>query len=159
LKSESSGVASYALREISILQRVTSHKHIITLLEVIDPPNLTEFDLLMVMEQEDCDLERWMERNTARVADANYILFQLLSAIAYLHQNLVMHRDIKPDNILINETTLTIKLTDFGQARQFSFITEKYTLHVQAMYYRAPELLLGCNHYDELIDMWSVGYV
>ena len=107
----------------------------------------------------DCDLEAWMERNTARVEDANYIIFQLLSACTYLHENFVMHRDIKPDNILINETTLTIKLTDFGQARSFGFIPEKYTLHVQAMYYRAPELLLGCNTYTELIDMWSVGCV
>ena len=58
----------------------------------------------------------------------------------------------------INEETLTIKLTDFGQARQFGLIPEKYTLHVQAMYYRAPELLLGCSMYSELIDVWSIGY-
>lgn len=52
-----------------------------------------------------------------------------------------------------------MKLTDFGQARQFSLIPEKYTLQVQAMFYRAPELLLGCAFYDELVDVWSIGCV
>ena len=111
----------------------------------------------MIMEQEDIDLERWMELNLATKEEANYIILQLLSACSYLHRNFIMHRDIKPDNILVNESNLSIKLTDFGQARQFSLIPEKYTIHVQAMYYRAPELLLGCNTYSELIDIWSIG--
>ena len=59
--------------------------------------------------------------------------------------------------IQINEDTLVIKITDFGQARPFGFSPQRYTTQLQAMFYRAPELLLGCTQYNELIDEWSIG--
>jgi serine/threonine protein kinase len=53
---------------------------------------------------------------------------------------------------------MKIKITDFGQARPFVLTPQKYTLGVQALFYRAPELLLGCSQYSEKIDLWSIGY-
>ena len=92
LKSATSGVASHALREISILRRVSGHKSIVTLLDVIEPPDYSSNDILMVMQQEDCDLEKWLQNSNASIVDANVILFQLLNACEYLHSNFVMHR-------------------------------------------------------------------
>ncbi|SNW62420.1 serine-threonine kinase [Orpheovirus IHUMI-LCC2] len=81
---------------------------------------------------------------------------QLISAISHMHNNKVIHRDIKPENILIDGNKLYI--CDFGLSRN---ITDKGNMTdlVQTIVYRAPEILLGCNTYNEKIDMWSIGCI
>ncbi|KAJ3449880.1 cyclin-dependent kinase [Anaeramoeba flamelloides] len=90
------------------------------------------------------------------------LIYQILLAINYLHQNWVIHRDIKPANILIkhtNEEKGIVKITDFGLSRIFKdpFRPLGHDGDVVTLWYRAPELLLGSNHYTKAIDMWSVG--
>eukprot|EP01138_Halocafeteria_seosinensis_P014278 gb/GECG01014578.1/.p1 GENE.gb/GECG01014578.1/~~gb/GECG01014578.1/.p1 ORF type:complete len:432 (+),score=44.78 gb/GECG01014578.1/:1-1296(+) len=87
------------------------------------------------------------------------ILLQLLKAVAYMHENWTVHRDIKMSNLLYNKGL--VKLADFGLAREVHYPSEAgdYTTRVVTLWYRAPELLLGTELYDVSIDMWSVGCI
>jgi cell division cycle 2-like protein len=80
-----------------------------------------------------------------------------LEAVDYMHKAHVMHRDLKTSNLLYSNQGI-VKVCDFGLARSFSK-KRHYTNWVVTMWYRAPELLLGCQEYDEKIDMWSVGCI
>lgn len=85
------------------------------------------------------------------------ILVQLLRGLKYLHSANILHRDLKPGNLLIN-ANCDLKICDFGLARTSSgkaFMTE----YVVTRWYRAPELLLCCDNYGTSIDVWSVGCI
>ncbi|KAM0676945.1 Cyclin-dependent kinase 2 [Binucleata daphniae] len=83
------------------------------------------------------------------------ITHQILLALSHLHKNKILHRDIKPGNILLNKNGVA-KLADFGLARN---IDTAMTNRVSTLWYRAPELLLGSNTYDDKIDSFSLGLV
>ena len=84
-------------------------------------------------------------------------MYQTLQALLHCHQRRIMHRDIKPSNLLIGEDEKTIKLADFGLARSFGLPLKTYTHEVVTLWYRAPEVLLGQNHYSTAVDIWSLG--
>ena len=92
-------------------------------------------------------------------------LWQILNATAYLHSHWIMHRDLKPTNLLIqdNETQRgLIKITDFGLARSFQEPPVPFNeleRVVVTLWYRAPELLLGCRSYGPAIDLWAIGCI
>lgn len=84
---------------------------------------------------------------------------QLLSGLAYLHKNNILHRDIKTSNLLINNSGF-LKLGDFGLSRPFSEKIKQYTTNVITLWYRPPELLLkGYDRYSTEVDIWSVGCI
>lgn len=83
-------------------------------------------------------------------------MWQLLKGIEFCHAHRVLHRDLKPQNLLIDSHG-HIKLADFGLARAFGIPVRAYTHEVVTLWYRAPEILLGSKQYACPVDMWSLG--
>jgi cyclin-dependent kinase-like len=83
-------------------------------------------------------------------------VYQLIHAINWCHSHSVIHRDIKPENLLINLKNKSLKLCDFGFARQVEKHDE-LTDYVATRWYRAPELLLGSTTYTFSVDIWAIG--
>lgn len=86
-------------------------------------------------------------------------LYQMLDGIAYCHSHRILHRDLKPQNLLIDRSNERLKLADFGLARAFGIPVRQYTHEVITLWYRAPEILLGAQHYSTAVDLWSIGCI
>ena len=86
------------------------------------------------------------------------IMYQLCSGLNYIHRNRIIHRDIKPQNILVDNKG-GVKIADFGLARSYAFPLRHYTRDVVTWWYRAPEIFMGCTNYTPAIDIWSLGCV
>lgn len=92
-------------------------------------------------------------------SEVKTLLLQLASGVAYLHDQWVLHRDLKTSNLLLSNRG-QLKIADFGMARYFGDpAPAKLTQLVVTLWYRAPELLLGAASYGEAVDMWSVGCI
>eukprot|EP01130_Rhizamoeba_saxonica_P005828 TRINITY_DN230_c0_g1_i1.p1 TRINITY_DN230_c0_g1~~TRINITY_DN230_c0_g1_i1.p1 ORF type:complete len:203 (+),score=59.83 TRINITY_DN230_c0_g1_i1:1047-1655(+) len=85
-------------------------------------------------------------------------LYQLLDGVAFCHASHVLHRDLKPQNLLI-DNDMTLKIADFGLARGFSVPVRTYSSEVVTLWYRPPDVLLGSSNYSTPIDIWSIGTV
>ena len=85
-------------------------------------------------------------------------MYQLVRSLAYIHALGICHRDIKPQNLLVNDKTLTLKLCDFGSAKML-VKGEPNVSYICSRYYRAPELIFGATDYSTAIDVWSCGCV
>jgi len=156
LESEDEGTPSTAVREISILKQL-QHPNIVQLIEVIH----TETSLTLVFEYLDQDLKNYLDACGEKGIDDYTIksfLFQLLQGIAYCHKHRVLHRDLKPQNLLINMEG-ELKLADFGLARGFGIPVKKYTHEVVTLWYRPPDVLMGSTKYSTQVDIWGVGCI
>lgn len=143
------GFPATSLREISLLKNL-HHPNIINLLNVIH----TEKMLVLVFEYFDYDLKGYLGSHSVNVFP---LIVQLIEGIAYMHDHKVIHRDLKPQNILINSDGI-LKIADFGLARTSS-VEMNYNNEVVTLWYRSLELLEGLTVYDGFIDMWSVGCI
>lgn len=114
-------------------------------------------DVYLVMEKMDSDLQKIIF-SKQDLSDDHYqfILYQILRALYYLHSANIIHRDFKPSNVLISEDC-TIKLCDFGMSRNVTGDDPQLTEYVVTRYYRAPEIMLSSHHYTKKVDVWSVG--
>ncbi|KAK2654356.1 hypothetical protein Ddye_014212 [Dipteronia dyeriana] len=151
------GVASTTIREISVLKEM-QHPNIVSLRDV----QYTEKDMCLVFEYLDMDLKKYMVFCTDFTNNPHTIktfLRQILCGVAYCHSHRVLHRDLKPQNLLIDCRTSTIKLADFGLARAFSVPIRTYSQEVVTLHYRPPEILLGSRNYSTPADVWSVGCI
>eukprot|EP00899_Mesostigma_viride_P008610 jgi/Mesvir1/17750/Mv12101-RA.1 len=149
------GVDPTALREIKLLKELR-HENIINLQEVFSHKR----NLNLVFDYMESDLELVIRDRSIILAPADIksYLQMILRGLAFCHQRWVLHRDIKPNNLLISADG-TLKLGDFGLARIFGSPSGKLTNTVFARQYRAPELLFGCKHYGAGVDIWAAGCV
>ncbi|XP_067832247.1 cyclin-dependent kinase 17-like isoform X3 [Heptranchias perlo] len=149
------GAPCTAIREVSLLKDL-KHANIVTLHDIIH----TEKSLTLVFEYLDKDLKQYLEDcgNIINIHNVKLFLFQLLRGLAYCHHRKVLHRDLKPQNLLINEKG-ELKLADFGLARAKSVPTKTYSNEVVTLWYRPPDVLLGSTEYSTQIDMWGVGCI
>ncbi|XP_012560609.1 cyclin-dependent kinase 2 isoform X1 [Hydra vulgaris] len=156
LDTDTEGVPSTAIREIALLRELT-HPNIVQLLDVIQ----SQARLFLVFEYLNQDLKKYMDIAPKEGIKMNQIksyTHQLLNGIAYCHAHRVLHRDLKPQNLLI-DTEGKIKLADFGLARAFGLPMRSYTHEVVTLWYRAPEILLGTKMYSTAVDIWSIGCI
>jgi len=86
------------------------------------------------------------------------LLFQLLRGLNYIHKKKILHRDIKPQNVLLSNRG-DLKLADFGLARAKSVPSRTYTHEIVTLWYRPPDVLLGSTHYTTSLDIWGVGCI
>lgn len=155
VEAEDEGVPSTAIREISLLKEL-NHPTIVRLLEVIH----AEAKLYLVFEFLDQDLKKFMDSQPDGIDHMliKSYMYQLLCGIEFCHSHRILHRDLKPQNLLIDKNG-NIKLADFGLARAFGIPVRTYTHEVVTLWYRAPEILLGARQYACPVDIWSLGTI
>uniref|UniRef100_A0A914CWV6 Protein kinase domain-containing protein n=1 Tax=Acrobeloides nanus TaxID=290746 RepID=A0A914CWV6_9BILA len=164
LESEEEGVPSTAIREISMLPireismlRELKNPNIVDLEDVIMQDNR----LYLIFEFLSMDLKRFMDHN-GHLMDETLLksfLYQICQGMCFCHQRRVIHRDLKPQNLLVELSTNTIKLADFGLARAIGIPVRAYTHEIVTLWYRSPEILLGAHRYSMGVDIWSIGCI
>ncbi|KAJ1401983.1 Serine/threonine-protein kinase, active site [Sesbania bispinosa] len=157
MEKEKEGFPLTSLREINILLSF-HHPSIVDVKEVVVGSSLDS--IFMVMEYMEHDLKGLMEamKQPFSQSEVKCLMIQLLKGVKYLHDNWVLHRDLKTSNLLLNNRG-ELKICDFGLARQYGSPLKPYTHLVVTLWYRAPELLLGAKQYSTAIDMWSLGCI
>lgn len=158
------GAPSTALREIAFLREIR-HPNIVRLLEVIH----TEGQLVLVFECMRQDLKQLIDARPVSKSSlgaphlplwqVKSYLYQLLRGVCWCHENHILHRDLKPQNLLLDDRLQHLKIADFGLARGFGVPVSSYSHEVVTLWYRAPDVLLGATNYNTAIDMWSVGCI
>lgn len=149
------GINRTALREIKLLQEL-SHENVIGLLDVFGYKS----NVSLVFEFVDTDLEVIIKDPKIVLTPANIksYMIQTLRGLEYLHLNWIMHRDLKPNNLLVNSDGI-LKVGDFGLAKFYGSPTRVNTHQVVTRWYRAPELLFGARHYATGVDIWALGCI
>jgi cyclin-dependent kinase 7 len=150
-----SGVSFTAIREIKILQEL-KHEHIVGLLDVF----IHHQSIFLIFEFMQTDLEAVVLDKSIPLsaADIKSYMRMLLLSVEVCHKQYILHRDIKPGNLLIGADG-TLKLADFGLAKQYGSPNARMTKTVVTRWYRAPELLYGAERYGFGVDVWACGMI
>lgn len=144
-------LAKRTYRELKLLKHLR-HENLITLDDIFLSPLE---DIYFVTELQGTDLHRLLTSRPLEKQFIQYFTYQILRGLKYVHSAGVIHRDLKPLNILINENC-DLKICDFGLARVQD---PQMTGYVSTRYYRAPEIMLTWQKYDTEVDLWSVGCI
>lgn len=157
MEKEKEGFPITSLREINTLLKA-QHPNVVHVREIVVGSNMDK--IYLVMDFVEHDLKSLMEnmKQPFLVGEVKTLLKQLLAAVAHLHDNWILHRDLKTSNLLLSHKGI-LKVGDFGLAREYGSPLKAYTPIVVTLWYRAPELLLGCKYYSTPVDMWSVGCI
>lgn len=160
LKEEREGFPMTSLREISALLTL-KHPNIVNLREVAVGEDL--MSVFLVMDYVEHDLRSLLvqagREPLFQLSEVKAILWQLLSAVAFMHEHWFVHRDLKLCNLLMGDDG-QIKVADFGLARKMGDpVAQNLTELVVTLWYRPPEILLGSRDYGFPVDLWSVGCI
>jgi len=164
--------AQRTFREVMFLQEMKGHEHIVTLTNVLKADN--DRDIYLVFEFMETDLHAAIRASILQDIHKQYIIWQSLKALKYMHSAKLLHRDMKPSNLLLNSDCL-MKVADFGLARSMHELVGSdgtmaaepagplnpnvMTDYVATRWYRAPEILLGATRYGYGVDMWGLGCI
>lgn len=158
IPNDNNGIPLTTIREIKILKNINNH-NILKLIDVFFYKEINmEPTLCLVFPFYDGDLCNYLNNKKLKSKEIKKIMFQIIEGLKYLHNNKIIHRDLKTANILLDKN-MDIKICDFGLSRTYDIEQTSYTPGVVTLWYRAPELLLGNEEYDEKIDMWSAGCI
>ncbi|GFP90716.1 cell division control protein 2 homolog [Phtheirospermum japonicum] len=154
-ESQDEGVPCSVIREISVLKEL-EHDNVARLLDVFD----TVEGFYLVFELKDCDLSMFIEHasRSYMTPHVKSFLFQILQGLSYCHSQKVLHRDLKPGNLLVDVDRKTVQISDFGLARPIDVPLPQYTNVAATLAYTAPEIILGFP-YSTAVDIWSVGCI
>lgn len=180
--SPEGGVPCNVIREISLLREL-DHPNVVRLRDV---NQAVPGELYLIFEFVSYDLKTFMDRQAQQAAEeanknnggtvssnpidyrndrglkpnvVKSFMRQILDGIRFCHTHRILHRDLKPHNLLISSDGNQVKLADFGLARLSGLPNGPYTQEVVTLWYRAPELLLGATRYSSAVDVWSVGCI
>jgi mitogen-activated protein kinase 1/3 len=150
--------AKRIVREIRLLHFL-NHPSIIKLLDIEKPKDIANFnDIYFATEYMDTDLHKVIySKQPLSDSHYQYFIYQLIAGVNYLHSANVIHRDLKPPNILVNKDC-QIKICDFGLGRGLDD-SGNLTEYVTTRWYRAPEVILSPSQYSKAMDIWSIGCI
>ena len=160
MEREKEGFPITSLREINTLL-IAQHVNVVTVREIVVGSNMDQIFIVMDFVQHDLKglMETMRKKNQVFLpGEVKCLMQQLLRAIHHLHDNWILHRDLKASNILLSHNGI-LKVGDFGLAREYGSPLKNYTAIVVTLWYRAPELLLGVKQYSTHIDVWSIGCI
>ncbi|CAG9857754.1 unnamed protein product [Phyllotreta striolata] len=141
-------------REIKILDCLKGGTNIVKLLSVVNVPHTDVTALVFERLAHNEDFKNIYLKLSE--ADTRYYLYEILKALDYCHSRGIMHRDVKPHNIVVDQNTCKIRLIDWGLA-EFYHPRQEYNVRVASRYFKGPELLVDYGYYDYSLDMWSLG--
>ncbi|CDS39703.1 Cyclin-dependent kinase 10 [Echinococcus granulosus] len=156
MENERDGIPISSLREITLLLSI-KHPNVVQLKEVVVGRSLDS--IFLSMEYCEQDLASLLDNmpNSFTEAQVKGIMLQVFKGLRYLHENFIIHRDLKVSNLLMTDKGM-VKIADFGLARP-SNSQHPMTPKVVTLWYRAPEVLLGDKMQTKAIDIWSAGCI
>ena len=140
-------------REIKILQNLTGGPNIIKLLDIVREPQ-SKTPSLIFEHVNNTDFK--VLYPTLTDYDVRYYILELLKALDFCHSQGIMHRDVKPHNVMIDHEKRQLRLIDWGLA-EFYHPGREYNVRVASRYFKGPELLVDFQEYDYSLDLWSLG--
>jgi serine/threonine protein kinase len=150
------GVPPTTLREIAILKEI-KHENIVALTDLLWYNSKRK--LYLIFEYADMDLRKYIDTQKFGLDLIKHVFFGIVKGVDHLHANGIFHRDLKPQNILIDRNGVCPKLADFGLARHFSLPFAEYSKEIVTLWYRAPEIVMGERRYGVGVDIWSLGCI
>lgn len=141
-------------REAKILFDLKGGPNIVDLIEIVQNPRTLQYSFVFEYIKEECDYSELFSHISLQ--EAQIYLYQLMRAVQYAHSKGIMHRDIKPLNILYDRQTRKLRLIDWGLA-EFYHPKQRYNIHVASRHFKPIELLVDYQVYDYSIDIWSFG--
>uniref|UniRef100_A0A1S4BYE3 Casein kinase II subunit alpha n=2 Tax=Nicotiana TaxID=4085 RepID=A0A1S4BYE3_TOBAC len=140
-------------REIKILQNLCGGPNIVKLLDIVrDQQSKTPSLIFEYVNNTDFKV---LYPNLSDF-DIRYYIYELLKALDYCHSQGIMHRDVKPHNVMIDHEQRKLRLIDWGLA-EFYHPGKEYNVRVASRYFKGPELLVDLQDYDYSLDLWSLG--